>query len=131
MMKGIYALIIKLDENKKIRIGRLGPTHFKKGYYVYIGSALASLQGRINRHLRKEKKVRWHIDYLLNEAQIIEILFFETEQKLECYYSKKIRKNLDVIKNFGSSDCSCEGHLFYSKENPAHLLEDFSSFSAP
>ena len=130
-MKGIYALIITLDENKKIKIGRLGPINFKKGYYIYIGSALNSLKGRINRHLRVEKKIRWHIDYLLNEAQINEILFFETEEKLECYYSKKIRENLPVIKNFGSSDCSCEGHLFYSEENPSSLLEDFSSFPAP
>jgi Uri superfamily endonuclease len=130
-MKGIYALIVKLDEDKKIKIGKLGSIDFKRGYYTYIGSALSSLEGRINRHLRKDKKIRWHIDYLLNEAQVVEILFFETEQKLECYYSKKIRKNLPVIKNFGSSDCSCEGHLFYSEESPILLLEDFSSFSAP
>jgi Uri superfamily endonuclease len=131
VMKGIYALIITLDKNKKIEVGHLGPIDFKKGYYMYIGSALNSLPGRINRHLRKEKKIRWHIDYLLNGAKISEVLIFETAEKLECHYSKKIRENLDVIKNFGSSDCSCDGHLFFSLENPAHLLEDFSSFPAP
>jgi Uri superfamily endonuclease len=130
-MKGIYTLIITLDKNKKIKIGRLGTVDFKKGYYVYIGSALNSLEGRLKRHLRADKKIHWHIDYLLNEAKINEILFFETEEKLECKFAKKMQKNLDVIKNFGASDCSCDGHLFFSKDDPAHLLEDFSSFSAP
>jgi len=130
-MKGIYALIIKLDKNKQIRIGRLGPIDFKKGQYVYIGSALNSLPGRINRHLRHDKKIHWHIDYLLSEAKISEVLFLETGEKLECHYSKKLQENLDVIKNFGASDCSCGGHLFFSPENPACLLEDFSRFPAP
>ena len=130
-MKGIYALILKLESDKKITIGRLGPINFRRGYYIYIGSALNALEGRINRHLKKDKKIHWHIDYLLNEARINEILFFETIKKLECKFAKKMQKNLDVIKNFGASDCSCEGHLFYSEEHPAHLLEDFSSFPAP
>jgi Uri superfamily endonuclease len=130
-MKGIYALIIKLDEDKKIKVGKLGTFDFKKGYYIYIGSALNSLPGRINRHLRKEKKIKWHIDYLLNGARIVEIFYFETTKKLECKLAKKMQKNLAVIKKFGSSDCSCEGHLFYSDKNPKMLLEDFSSFSAP
>ncbi len=130
-MKGIYALLINLDEDEKIKIGKLGIVDFKSGYYIYIGSALNSLEGRINRHLQKEKKLKWHIDYLLNEAPIVEIYCLETTKKLECEAARKMQKNLDVIKNFGSSDCSCEGHLFYSKKNPAGLLEDFSSFPAP
>ncbi|MEE9474859.1 MAG: GIY-YIG nuclease family protein, partial [Candidatus Hydrothermarchaeaceae archaeon] len=77
-MKGIYALIITLEEDKNICVGKLGPVDFKKGYYVYIGSALNSLEGRINRHRRKDKKLRWHVDYLLNEGKIVEILCFET-----------------------------------------------------
>jgi sugar fermentation stimulation protein A len=130
-MKGIYALIVKLDGDRKIAVGKLGPIDFKKGYYAYIGSALNSFEGRINRHLRKDKKLRWHIDYLLEAGHIVEILIFETDEKLECAIAKKIQKNLEPIKNFGASDCKCESHLFYAKENPAALFEDFSSFSAP
>jgi Uri superfamily endonuclease len=121
-MKGIYALIIKLNKDTGITVGKLGPINFKKGYYTYIGSALNSLEGRIKRHLRKDKKIRWHIDYLLIEAQITEILFFETKEKLECKFAKEIQKNLESIKNFGCSDCSCKGHLFYSKEDPVDRL---------
>ncbi len=130
-MKGLYALIVKLGEDKKIKIGKLGLVDFRKGYYVYIGSALNSLEGRINRHLRKDKRLRWHIDYLLEAGHIVEILVLETNKKLECIVAKKIQKNLDPIKNFGSSDCSCESHLVHAKENPIALFEDFSSFSAP
>ena len=131
MMKGIYALIVKLDDDRKIAVGKLGPINFKRGYYAYIGSALNSLEGRINRHTRKDKKLRWHIDYLLCEARIFEIFYFETTKKLECEFAKKIQKNLEAIENFGSSDCSCKSHLFYSRENPIALFEDFSSFSTP
>ncbi len=130
-MKGIYALIITLEEDKNICVGKLGPVDFKKGYYVYIGSALNSLEGRINRHHRKDKRLRWHIDYLLNEGRIVEILCFETTKRLECTFARTFPKTLDSIKNFGSSDCSCESHLFYSKDNPIALFEELSSLSAP
>ena len=130
-MKGIYALIITLEEDKNICVGKLGPVDFKEGYYVYIGSALNSLEGRINRHHRKDKKLHWHVDYLLNEGRIVEILCFETTKRLECTFARTFQKTLDSIKNFGSSDCSCESHLFYSKDNPIALFEELSSLSVP
>lgn len=130
-MKGIYALILCLEKNRTITVGKLGPITFKKGYYTYIGSALNSLEGRINRHRRKEKKLRWHIDYLLNETTIVEVMVLETTEKLECAAAGALKKHLDSVKNFGCSDCSCKSHLFYSKEVPATLLKNFSSFPAP
>jgi len=42
-MKGSYILLIKLDEDKDIQIGKLGNISFKKGYYAYVGSALNGL----------------------------------------------------------------------------------------
>ena len=54
-MKGSYILVIELKEEKIIQIGKLGKIHFKKGFYVYIGSALNGLEQRITRHLIKEK----------------------------------------------------------------------------
>lgn len=130
-MKGIYALIANLEEDKNIKVGKLGPINFKKGYYTYIGSALNSLEDRINHHRRKDKKLRWHVDYLLDEGRIVEILCFETTERVECTVARTFQKNLDSIKNFGCSDCSCESHLFYSEENPIALLKDFFSFYAP
>ena len=56
-MKGTYCLIINLNNTSKIKIGKkLGKIEFDKGYYVYVGSAMNSLESRINRHLSDEKR---------------------------------------------------------------------------
>ena len=66
-MKGCYCLIISMKKSDKLKIGNLYQDHkFKKGYYVYIGSAMNSLVARINRHLSDNKKIHWHVDYLLS-----------------------------------------------------------------
>ena len=111
--KGSYLLIIKLDENKKITVGKLAKIDFKKGYYVYVGSAMNGLDKRIQRHLRTQKKIHWHIDYLLNQARIINVFFKLSNIKQECKIAKLIEEKLSVIIGFGCSDCKCKGHLFY------------------
>lgn len=63
-MKGCYCLVIKNDETTKIKIGKLGRLDFKKGYYVYVGSAMNRLESRLKRHLSNKKKMHWHVDYL-------------------------------------------------------------------
>ena len=112
-MKGSYVIILYLDKNKKIKIGKIGEINFKKGYYAYIGSAMNSLEARIKRHLRHDKKIRWHIDYLLKYAIIKKIFYKESIKKEECQIAKKF--DLRYIPKFGSSDCKCKSHLFYSK----------------
>ena len=112
-MIGSYILVIKLEKDKKILVGKLGKIHFKCGFYVYIGSALNGLEQRINRYLKKTKKKHWHIDYLLDFAEVIEILYNESEIKTECEISSKLNKQLDSIFGFGCSDCRCKSHLFY------------------
>ncbi|HJN56839.1 MAG TPA: GIY-YIG nuclease family protein [Candidatus Woesearchaeota archaeon] len=117
--KGIYILIIYLNKPKKIKIGTLGNIFFKKGYYCYIGSALNNLEKRVQRHLSSKKKIRWHIDYLLKHAKIINVKVKITNRKLECSVNKKVEKNSkEVIKSFGSSDCNCKGHLWYFEKKP-------------
>jgi Uri superfamily endonuclease len=112
-MKGTYLLLLKLDDNKKIKIGKKKTIDFTKGFYLYVGSALNSIEGRINRHIKKNKKNHWHIDYLLNHADIINIYFKESKDKQECFIVKKFTDSLSAIPNFGCSDCSCMSHLFY------------------
>jgi len=60
-----YILVINISEDLEIKIGQLGEVFFKEGDYIYIGSAKACLDARLRRHLRKDKKTYWHIDYLL------------------------------------------------------------------
>ena len=69
VLKGTYCLIIQLKKDSRIEIGKLGLLNFDKGYYVYVGSALNSLEARLERHLKTEKKLFWHVDYLLAESK--------------------------------------------------------------
>lgn len=110
-----YCLLIKLNNNERIRIGKLGELDFKKGYYIYIGSALNSLEGRIKRHLRDEKKLFWHIDYLLASSNSIvkKVIFEKSSKKWECEIAREIAASGLAINHFGCSDCKCNSHLFY------------------
>jgi Uri superfamily endonuclease len=118
---GIYTLLIKVKNNKNILVGKLGNIEFKKGFYVYIGSAQNNLKARIKRHLRKNKKIFWHIDYLTSHqgTQIIEVwILSDNNRRKECEVAEKFYKEVSpcgIIRNFGSSDCKCPSHLFYFK----------------
>ena len=112
---GTYCLIVHVNNNSNIKIGKLGFLEFKEGYYVYVGSALNSLKSRINRHLSMEKKLFWHIDYLLNSenSHISDVIYIESPKKWECNVASKIASFGVGINGFGCSDCKCSSHLFY------------------
>ena len=112
-MKGSYALLMCLKNHKEIDVGSLGSISFPKGYYLYIGSAMNGIEGRVKRHKRDRKKLHWHVDYLLNKARISSIYFLESRQRLECSLAKRFADRFEVISKFGSSDCHCESHLFF------------------
>ena len=115
-MKGTYCLIIAMRKSEKLKIGTIYQDHnFKKGYYVYIGSAMNSLTARINRHLSDDKKMHWHIDYLLKSenSEIRDVLFNISDEKIECDLASKIAENGEGIAKFGCSDCNCKSHLIY------------------
>lgn len=124
-MKGSYILLIKLDQEKNIKIGKRGLIKFQLGYYVYVGSALNSLNRRINRHLNTLKKIHWHIDYLLTEAKIVDVFYSESNEREECKIANIFYKNLVSINGFGCSDCKCDSHLFYGNLENIHHLIDF------
>ena len=111
MQKITYMLIMRLKRSQKIRIGALGLISFKKGEYVYVGSApkYGNKIPRIERHLRSKKSIKWHIDYLLQKAEIIEVNFSLLS---ECAAAKKLVKSAEPVNGFGCSDCGCTAHLF-------------------
>lgn len=115
ILKGTYCLIMHLENNTQIKIGKKGMIKFKGGYYVYIGSALNSLEGRIKRHLRKYKKLHWHVDYLLDSpyCQVMVVFFNDDGLKHECELATQIAKEGEEIMGFGCSDCNCSSHLIY------------------
>jgi Uri superfamily endonuclease len=65
--------VLQVSEQCEITVGKLGTFPFAAGYYVYFGRMLNSLEGRFQRHLRPDKKLHWHIDYLSHAARIVEI----------------------------------------------------------
>ena len=60
MQKGTYSLVLILETEQHIEIGKLGNFLFKKGYYVYNGSALGGF-GRVRYHLKENKSKRFKI----------------------------------------------------------------------
>ena len=113
-MKGIYCLLIHLPEEQEITVGSRHNIPFPRGYYAYTGSALGGLNPRINRHLRKDKKLHWHIDYLLDKAIINDIIIAETEDRMECVLAQALLLRFEAIPGFGASDCRCRSHLVFS-----------------
>jgi Uri superfamily endonuclease len=113
-LKGIYVLIIHVAKDINVNIGALGRTAFVKGLYAYVGSAQTNLEQRVKRHLRKEKKRFWHIDYLLYNptAKIIKVFFKEAAKDEECKIAKHIGERGALVPGFGCSDCHCASHLF-------------------
>jgi sugar fermentation stimulation protein A len=105
----------------EIEIGRLGSFHFPSGFYVYTGSGLSSLEGRIGRHLGKEKKNKWHIDYFLERAAPVAFLPLTSSEQSECEINSMFLQKGEVVAiGFGSSDCKCPSHLVYVGDYP-HL----------
>jgi len=101
-----------------IVVGRLGAFPFSRGYYVYVGSALGSggLPARLARHRRQQKRLHWHIDYLLAHASILGVQTDTSGERLECTWAQQwlVTPGAQVTApGFGASDCRCPTHLFY------------------
>jgi Uri superfamily endonuclease len=123
-MNGSYIILLELKKDEKIKIGRLGSVFFNKGIYTYVGSALNGLEQRIKRHLIENKKMHWHIDFLLKSGEIKKIFYKEDKLRKECVIADKLSKGLEPILGFGCSDCKCRSHLFFGKKND--ILERIS-----
>jgi sugar fermentation stimulation protein A len=98
---GSYVLILKNNLNQTLKIGHLGNVFFRKGYFAYVGSALASVEARINRHQKKQKRIFWHIDYLLpNHMDIEKIVLIRRSRWcfFECLHD--IKHQLTILSRF-------------------------------
>jgi Uri superfamily endonuclease len=113
-VKGIYALVILLKVDANVRVGASREFRLRKGKYVYVGSAQANLEQRVKRHLRRDKRLFWHIDYLLNTdvAEAEKILYLEGKKSEECALATEIGQRGEAVPGFGCSDCRCISHLF-------------------
>lgn len=118
-----YQLRIHVARPLRLSIGRLGEFDFPVGDYVYTGSAKRNFEARIARHLRQEKALRWHIDYLLaaSGVTVMEVIRSETG---ECELNRTTPGRV-LIAGFGASDCKhgCGSHLKYLGGQPGLVKE--------
>lgn len=119
--RGVYFLVIHVEKAIQIPVSRIGSPLLRPGWYVYAGSARVNLQQRITRHLRKRKKVHWHIDHLTTSAAKVKAFPIATFKDLECTLAADIAELAEAsLPGFGCSDCSCSSHLFSFSANPLH-----------
>ncbi len=98
----------------------MGEMDLRDGYYAYVGRAKRGLGARLACHARRQgKRLRWHIDYLLEPADLREIWVFPLSTG-ECAMAARLEAggaSREGLRGFGSSDCRCPGHLLYLGKN--------------
>ena len=115
MNGGLYIAAFHLAADRTIRVGRLGRIEFKRGVYLYVGSARRGLTARLARHGRRGKSLRWHIDYLSTKAAMLGAIVVPWRRDGECALAEEVgRLYPRAVAAFGASDCRCGGHLFYA-----------------
>jgi len=122
MNGGTYTLLIELPREVDLSVGALGARTLDRGWYAYTGSALgAGGFSRVDRHRRVaagEHDVRhWHVDYLLgHDATTLRDVVRASGADVECAVARELPEG--PIDGFGASDCDCEAHLAYAREEP-------------
>ncbi|MDZ7845133.1 MAG: GIY-YIG nuclease family protein [Anaerolineales bacterium] len=119
--KGTYILILSSEGQDSFWVGKLGLMVMQTGVYYYVGSARGpgGLKARLRRHLQKSKAPHWHIDYLRQRSEILEIWFSQDPRQLEHRTAgllAEMKGFLQPQPGFGASDCSCPTHLFFSDQ---------------
>ena len=129
--KGTYVIVLTLGADAEVRIGALGTFHFDKGSYCYVGSAMGGLDARVQRHLRKEKALRWHVDYLTTISSDSEAYISYPEPVPECDLARMAEDSgmIPCTDGFGCSDCSCRTHLFKVTDGSLGRLIDLSGIN--
>ena len=116
---GVYIAVFYMARGRMVRAGRLGRFRLRQGVYFYVGSAQRNMSARLDRHSRKDKVLRWHIDYLSVKAEMLGAVTIAGSRELECELAKKLGRIFELaVPGFGASDCRCGGHLFYVRELP-------------
>jgi len=122
-LPGSYVLIMRCTGIDRLTIGRLGILRIRKGYYLYAGSACGpgGIRARVHHHLAHSSRPHWHLDYLRPAVDLIEVWYSTDPERLEHRWAGTLRAGDGCsmpLPGFGSSDCSCIAHLFYSKRKP-------------
>ncbi len=128
-LPGTYVLVLKLTQDRRIPVGRLGEVPLRAGYYLYVGSARGpgGLCARLRRHLRRDKPAHWHIDSLRQWAEPVEVWFVTSSEPHECDWRALLQQAAGLalpLPGFGASDCRCRSHLLYSPRRPTAAVRE-------
>ena len=120
---GTYALLLDLEGDRTVVVGRLGRFCFPAGTYVYVGSARGpgGLAARVGRHLRRSKPLRWHVDHLRTCARPLAVWLVEGGRQRECLWASALAATPGAsvpAPGFGASDCGCQAHLLHFPDVP-------------
>ena len=135
--RGAYLLLLRLARRRRLRVGRLGEITFAAGWHVYVGSAMAGLTARLERHRRRRKRFHWHVDYLRDAAAEVVPLPVRSSRRRECELAAGVGALFsESAAGFGCSDCGCGSHLFAAGDDPRdrrdfHELLQRHRMSAP
>ena len=121
---GAYALILFCSQKGPAQIGKLGILQLRRGFYVYVGSALGpgGLRARVAHHRKLSHRPHWHIDYLRPHTRLDWIWYSQDRVCREHQWARVIRALRGAstpMAGFGSSDCRCETHLFFFTSRPS------------
>jgi sugar fermentation stimulation protein A len=114
--------VLRVPRASQVKVQRLGRCAFRPGWYVYTGSAKRNLEARLARHLRRQKRLHWHIDYLLDKAAVREVWVWPWDVGAECRTNRLIHRMATAdypCRGFGASDCRCRAHLVSFPSQPA------------
>ena len=127
-MRGTYCLMIEVTQERQIVVGSLGSHRYHRGIYAYVGSALGGVEQRVGRHKSQKKRLRWHIDYLLANADILAIVAIPGERReVECRMAQALLQCEGAsipVPGFGASDCRCDSHLLYFGDVDSELVSE-------
>jgi Uri superfamily endonuclease len=110
---GAYALLVELETPLRVTAGPKNAT-LAPGFYIYCGSANGpgGVAARLARHMRRSKRVHWHIDQLTAVGTTHGAWVFP--DKSECEANEALVALPTPLEGFGSSDCRrCRSHLHF------------------
>jgi Uri superfamily endonuclease len=113
-LPGSYVLLIDLDEPLSVTIAGKAAGTLDPGRYLYCGSAWGAggLGGRLARHMRRGKTIRWHVDQLTEAGTVAGAWL--VPGGTECALVTACGPLPVPVEGFGSSDCRrCRSHLLH------------------
>jgi Uri superfamily endonuclease len=121
---GTYALILFCPRGKLVQIGKLGSLELRRGFYVYVGSALGpgGVRARVTHHEKVTQRPHWHVDYLRPHTRLERVWYSLGKVSREHHWARVIRALEGAslpIAGFGSSDCRCAAHLLFFARRPS------------